>query len=119
VLQTNWSLLQTLLGLSANREWKTDTSVPPAYNLEGVIDLTYAMFKYNTPKTDLEMSITMYPRLPDFDRLRMDIEVSLSQEIVKDFTIFLTLWDNYNDKPPTPDAAINDWGITTSFGYTF
>jgi putative salt-induced outer membrane protein YdiY len=119
LVQTNSSVLESTLGLSVNREWPTDTSTLPSNNIEGVISMGYSVFKYNTPKTDLGATVTAYPRLPDFDRLRLDAEISLSQEIVKDFMLVFTFWDNYDSQPPSEGAANNDFGVTTSFAYTW
>lgn len=119
IVQTNHSLLDSALGLSVNREFPSDPTVPPSNNLEGVLSLGYKLFKYNTPKSDISSLAAAYPRLPKFDRLRVDIELSWSQEIVKDFTIVLTFYDNYNSQPPSELDAKNDWGLTTSIGYKF
>jgi putative salt-induced outer membrane protein YdiY len=119
LVQTQSHVLESTLGLSINREWAIDPMTPPTNNLEGVISLGYNVFKYNTPKTDLSSSVTAFPRLPDFDRWRVDVNVSLTQEIVSDFTIVFTFYDNFNSEPPTEGTAKNDWGFTTSFGYKF
>ena len=119
VVQTNSSMLESILGVSVNREWPTNETTPPANNLEGVVSAAYSVYIYNTPKTDFSSSVGIFPRLPDFDRLRVDIEASWTQEIISNFTFVLTYWDNYNSKPPSEDDAKNDWGITTSVGYKF
>jgi putative salt-induced outer membrane protein YdiY len=119
VVQTNSSVLLTTLGLSINREWPTNVQSLPTNNLEGVITAGYNVYIYNTPKTDLSTSVGVFPRLPDFDRLRVDVEASWTQEIISDFTVVLTFWDNYNSEPPSETDAKNDWGITTSIGYKF
>jgi putative salt-induced outer membrane protein YdiY len=119
VVQTNWSLMESTLGVSVNREWATDKTLPPTDNVEGVVSLGYSIFKYNTPKSNITSSVSLYPRLPDFDRWRLDAELNLTQEIIKDFTVGVTFYDNYNSRPPSEGAAKNDWGLTTSIGYVF
>jgi putative salt-induced outer membrane protein YdiY len=119
LVHTNSSLLESTLGISANREWATDPLTAPTNNIEGVLSTGLSVYKYNTPKTDLSSSAAVYPRLPHFDRWRVDVEVSYTQEIIKDFTLILTFYDNYNSEPPSETASTNDWGFTTSFGYTF
>jgi len=119
VVQTNSSVLEATLGVSVNREWATDAMTLPTNNLEGVLATGYNIYIYNTPKTDLSTNVSVYPRLPDFDRLRVDIDASWSQEVISDFTIVLTFWDNYNSEPPSENDAKNDWGFTTSIGYKF
>ena len=119
VVQSNWSQLESTLGLQVTREWPTDPQSPTTNSLEGVIGASYNIFKYNTPKTDLGTSVTAYPTLPQFDRWRFDFEFNVSQEIVKDFMLVFTLWDNYDSRPPSEGAANNDFGVTTSIAYTF
>lgn len=119
MIQSNWNVFESTLGLQVTREWPTDVVQPPSNNLEGVVALDYSLWKYNTPKTDLVASVSAYPSLPDFDRYRLDSEISLTQEIVSDFMLVFTWWDNYDSQPPSEGAAKNDFGITTSVGYTW
>jgi len=119
LVQTNYHMLESTLGVSVNREWATDPTVPPTDNFEGVLSAGYTVYKYNTPKSDLSSNVTFFPRLPDFDRLRVDIEVSYTQELVSDFTVYVTFYDNFNSQPPTENDAKNDWGFTSGFGYKF
>ena len=120
IVQTNTHVLGSQLGVSVNREWPSDPGTVPTDNLEGVISAGYSAYVYNTPKTDLTSEITFYPRiLPNFDRYRIDADVSWSQEIISDFFVVLTFWDNYNSKPPAEGNEKNDWGIATSIGYKF
>jgi len=118
-LQTNSHVLETTLGLSVNREFPTDPLALPTNNLEGVVALSYNIFKYDTPKTSLSSNMAAYPRLPDFDRIRYDADINLSQEIVSDFTIIFTFYYNFNSEPPSENDSKDDWGFTTSIGYTF
>jgi putative salt-induced outer membrane protein YdiY len=119
LIQSNWTVLESSLGLQVTREWPTDVVQPPSNNLEGVITLAYSLWKYNTPKTDLTASVSAFPSLPDFDRYRLDSEIILTQEIVSDFMLVFTWWDNYDSQPPSEGAAKNDFGVTTSIGYTW
>jgi putative salt-induced outer membrane protein YdiY len=119
VLQTNSHVLKTTLGLSVNREFPTDPLVETINNLEGVLALGYSVFKYDTPKTSLTSNGAVYPRLPDFDRLRFDADINLSQEIIKDFTLVFTFYYNFNSEPPSENDSEKDYGFTTSIGYKF
>jgi hypothetical protein len=119
LIQSNSHLMVSSLGLSVNREWATADSVNAVNNFEGVLSADYSIFKYDTPKTDLGTTVAVYPALPDFDRLRMDFQIQLRQELITDFFLDLTFWDNFDSRPPSEGALKNDYGIVTSFGYTF
>jgi len=119
VLQTNSHVMETTLGLSVNREFPTDPLAETINNLEGVVALGYNIFKYDTPKTSLSSNMAVYPRLPDFDRIRFDADINLSQEIVSDFTMIFTFYYNFNSEPPSENDEEKDWGFTTSIGYKF
>jgi hypothetical protein len=119
MVHSNSHLLVGTLGLSVNREWASSDSVSATNNVEGVLSTDYSIFKYDTPKTDLSTYVGLFPRLPDFDRVRLDLEVRLRQELIKDFFVELTFYDNFDSKPPSEGAQQNDWGIVTSFGYTW
>ena len=118
IIQSNSHLLVSSLGFSLNREWSTSDSVLATNNLEGAVTADYSIFKYDTPKTDLYASVGLFPRLPDFDRLRVDFEFRLRQELVKDFFVELRFYNDYDSKPPSEGALKNSWGIVTSVGYT-
>jgi len=119
LVQTNHHMIDGLLGVSVNREWPTADTLAATNNVEGVVSVSYSVFKYDSPKTSLDSSIIAFPRLPDFDRIRLDLSINLRQELVKDFFWNLNFWDNFNSEPPSETDAKNDWGIVTSFGYSF
>jgi hypothetical protein len=49
----------------------------------------------------------------------LELDISASREIVKDFTIVLSLYDSYDNEPVDPTAPHNDYGLVTSVGWTF
>ncbi len=51
--------------------------------------------------------------------LRLEADVSIKRELVKDFYFSVGAYDSYDNDPITPTAAENDWGLTTSFGWSF
>jgi hypothetical protein len=120
IIQSHSHVVLSSLGLSVNREFPTDPTAVITNNLEGVISLSYTVFKYDTPKTSLTSNATGYPRLlPNTDRMRVDVDAALSQEIIKDFTLVLTFYYNFNSKPPSEEASKDDYGFTTSIGYKY
>ena len=104
-------------GLSGNREWSHNTD--GSYNLEAFIGLEHSIFRYDYPKTDVALDATLYPSLTTSGRVRTEIDLSASREIVSDLTFVLTFYHSYDNKPPDTEAHKKDYGIVTSLGWTF
>jgi len=62
---------------------------------------------------------SVFPNLTNWGRVRSELDVSASREIVKDFTLFLSFYDSFDSDPADPTAAKNDYGLVTSLGWTF
>ena len=40
-------------------------------------------------------------------------------EIVRDFSVGFTIYDSYDNRPPSADASKNDVGLSLTIGWTF
>lgn len=118
LIQSNHNDLMTSLGLSVNREWSVDVS-DDGYNLEAFVSGRHSVFRYDYPKTDVTSEITVYPGLTTWGRVRAELDISASREIVKDFTFVLSFYDSYDNEPPDASSDKNDYGLVTSIGWTF
>jgi hypothetical protein len=118
LVQSNHNDFMTSAGLSVNREWSEDVSGND-YNLEAFVSAQHSVFRYDYPKTDITSAVTVYPGLSTWGRIRSEIDISASREIVKDFTINLSFYDSYDSDPPDPTSTKNDYGLVTSLGWTF
>lgn len=118
LIQSNHNDLMTSLGLSVNREWSVDVS-DDGYNLEAFVSARHSVFRYDYPKTDITSEITVYPGLSTWGRVRAELDISASREIVKDFTFVLSFYDSYDNEPPDASSDKNDYGLVTSIGWTF
>jgi len=115
--QTNHTVFQATGGLTfTHEEYSSGTS---ASNLEGLLATELAFFRLDRPKADLKTSLAVYPSLTDFGRVRLDFNARLAYEILKDFTVSLTLFDSFDSRPPGAGGATNDFGTTLSLGWTF
>jgi Protein of unknown function, DUF481 len=117
VLQTNRSMLSAAGGLVVNRENPVDGD--STMNIEAFLAAMYEFFTYDTPKTDIDMAFALYPSLNVSGRYRTDFSLTLSREIVKDFTAGLTAYDSYDNKPPAGSSSTHDFGISLNIGWTF
>lgn len=117
MIQTNRALLQTSLMLSANREIPFEGETTS--NLELVWDTQLQLFRYDSPKTNLILSLTAYPGLTNWGRVRVTSDVSFRQELIKDFFFDLSGYYTYDSDPPPDAPSQEDYGIVTSLGLTF
>ena len=115
IIQTNKNFLNTLAGLSLNREWFID-SVEARNNLEGLISSNYQIFIYDHPKVSLETALNIFPGLTDFGRVRSNFDVNLDWEIFLDFYWVVSFYFNYDNKP-TGNASQSDYRIESSIKY--
>jgi hypothetical protein len=117
LVQSNHNDLVSAVGLSVNREWSTNSD--GGYNLEAFVYGRHSVFRYDYPKTDITTDITIFPSLTSWGRVRSELDISGSREIVSDFTVVLSFYDSYDSDPVNTTAATNDYGIVMSLGWTF
>jgi len=113
--QTNFSVGS---GVVVTRERYTPAAGVDQHmtNAEGLVGLDFHTFRFRT--TDISSSLTVFPSFSVPGRVRIDLDSGLRIELVKDFFWSLSLYDNFDSKPPV-SARRNDFGINTSFGWKF
>jgi hypothetical protein len=116
-VQTNRSLTGAAVGFLVNRE--NPVSGESTVNVEAFLGASYEFFTYDTPKTSIDVSFVLYPSLNVGGRYRTELGLSLSREIVKDFTVGATAYDSYDSKPPAGSSSTHDVGISLNIGWTF
>jgi len=114
--QNQW--LYTLAGLSINREVKTDQT-EATFNVEGLINAQYQLFKYDHPKANLLTYIYVFPSLSDLGRYRFNYNAQLSWEIFIDFYWDLTFYYEYDNEPQSENSSQSDYRIDTSIKFEF
>jgi len=117
VLQTNRSVLSAAGGLLLNRENPVEGDTTT--NVEAFVATTYEFFTYDTPKTSIDTTFALFPSLNVSGRYRTDFSLTLSREIVKDFTVGVTAYDSYDNKPPGGSSSTHDLGISLTIGWSF
>lgn len=114
--QNQW--LYSLVGLSVNKEAKTDQS-ESIFNVEGLINSQYQFFKYDHPKATFLTYIYLFPSLSNLGRFRFNYNIELSWEMVFDFYWDLTFYFEYDNQPQSESASQSDYNIQTSLKYIF
>lgn len=89
-------------------------------SLEGILGGSWRIFKLNTPKSSLDSELVLYPSLSESGRYRGHADVALRHEIIKDFFIDLSFYYDYDSEAPGEETtSSDDYGVTTSIGYSF
>lgn len=119
LIQSNRNLLYALAGLVMNREWAIDSMNSVSNNLESILSLRFRRFKYDSPKSNISTGLSLFPGLIPWGRYRVEFNLELSQEIVKDFTIGLNGYVSYDSQPISIGASSVDYGANLTIGYTW
>ena len=117
VMQTKKTELYLSGGLVANQEWTVESESETA--LEGLLAAEWNFFKLYTPKSNIKVSLSLFPGITDTDRLRGLFDIALRQEIVADLYWDLSFRLNYDSKPPQGAEAKEVYSVITSVGYSF
>ena len=116
-LQSNRSLWGASAGVLGNQERPVEGE--PSENLEAFLTTGYSFFTYDRPKTTIEASFTLFPSLNVEGRFRTDLKTTVKRELLKDFTVWFTYYDTYDNKPPGGSSSTHDFGVTVSIGWVF
>ena len=103
-------------GLAASTEDLTDDTT--RQSIEGLIRSSFDLYQFNVPITRLSATVSMYPGITESGRFRVNTQVTLRHEILRDFFWDLTFYSNF-DNQPAEGAEREDYGIITSLGATF
>lgn len=118
LIQTNRSTLTLRGGTVFTRERFTGPD-PGRSNAELFAGMEYDLFSFGHPETDITTTLAVFPNLSDWGRLRVDLESRIRHELFKDFFWSISLFDNFDSDPALEAAKRNDFGITTSLGWSF
>jgi hypothetical protein len=117
LVHTNRNVLSGIIGFLVSTEKSQGDSI--IQSVEGVMQLNYRLFKFNDPEIDVTSYFNYFPSITSAGRHRLEYQVKARIELFNDFYFGLTYYDNYDSKPLDPTAEKNDWGITTSIGYSW
>ncbi len=118
LVRSNSSNFSAVLAAAVNRELYLGPE-GEQYNLEAVAGLEFEKFSFDDPEVDFTVSLSVLPSLSESGRVRMEFESRLRRELVEDFFLVLSVYDSYDSDPPVQEVERNDWGLTTSLGWSF
>jgi hypothetical protein len=116
LIQDNRHLLVAYVGLSGTREKYHDKD-DIGYNAEGLLNVQYEAFRYDSPKLDFITSLSVYPNLTTSGRVRTNFTARLSYEIFHDFYITINGRYVYDTKPP--GGRKHDYSVDTGISWRF
>lgn len=120
--QSNASEVEANFGLVVTREQffpeDTASSQGPSTNLEGLLHFGWDAFRFDSPKLDFSTSLTAFPGLSDFGRVRANIELRLKYEVFKDFHVGINFTDNFDSRPPE-GSSNNDYVTSLTIGWSY
>jgi hypothetical protein len=118
LFQSSVAEVSTLVGAVVNQEWVTGNE-SNRQNVEGLLAGSWRVFRFTAPETSLAFSAVLFPSLTESGRYRASVDTSLRREVIENFFVDLSFWYDYDSLPPSDAAAKDDFGITTSLGYSF
>lgn len=117
IIVTNRTELTAIGGFTASNERFTpDSGREKGTNPEALLGLRFSMFRFDS--TEFSSRVLAYPNLSDLGRVRIDFISDIKLDLVGDLYFNVSFWDNYDSRPPAKTAK-NDFGITTSLGWSF
>jgi hypothetical protein len=116
-IQTNRTVLRGAAGLAVNREWSVDGTSEE--EIEALVAGSYSFFTFDYPSTRVDILLTVFHGLGSDAALRLEGNISVKRELVKDLYFSVSAYESYDADPIVETAERNDWGFTTSIGWSF
>jgi len=117
-VQAGYTELTGIAGIVATEEWIVDDPTPKT-SLEAVLGGSWNVFKFIEPKTRLDLGLYVFPSLTESGRVRSTGNLSLTHKFPHDWTLGLTGYLSYDNRPPEPTAEKSDYGVTFNLGWSF
>jgi putative salt-induced outer membrane protein YdiY len=100
----------------ANEHFSTASTQPRDHNVEALLGLQYDSHKFNLG--DFHSQTLLFPGLSDTGRVRVTTNNSLTINLVNNFHVTFSFWDNFDSRPPAT-AKRNELGVSSGIGWSF
>lgn len=119
IFYNKWNRFYAGAGLNITSEEGYDD--PGAqYDLAGLFQLVWRVFKYSQPKVWVNASIDFLPYITNAGRYRVVTVINPKTSILNDnFQIGFDFYFNYDSNPPEGAASTNDYGVNLQLSYSF
>ena len=100
-----------------NREkFNTESGFSHNSNVEGLAGLNYSAFEFDS--TELEATLLVFPSLSDSGRVRMTFDAGVKLDLVGDLYWNASPFWHFDSRPPA-NTPRNDFGLSTTVGWSF
>jgi hypothetical protein len=115
---TNKSTLYVIGGLAYTTEKDAANTTSPVNNngLDGAFAVQFSTFRFDS--TNFNSTVWVYPSLTSEGRVRMTFNQNIYYKFYRDFTIGVSFYDNYDNRPVV-GAPSNNLGASTTIGWSF
>ena len=117
LVDTRHSALQTMAGVYGTKEWAQDSDAVEKAT-EGMLAADFSIFIYDSPKTDIGVKLAAMPSFTVSDRIRWEMDISASRELLKDFYIVLSYFESGDSKPVNGQDSTTDRSVNLQFKWT-
>jgi len=88
-------------------------------NLEALLSSRYRFFRYATPERNFDTSVSIFPSLTDFGRVRVNLRSTFKLEFIEDMFWSMEFYATHDNQPLSGDAEKTDYGIITGLGWSY
>lgn len=107
-----------MAGAAFSRE-KYEDSEDYSSNAELVASIGLETFRFDSPELDLGASFVVLPNLSTKGRYRLQANGKAKIELLHNLYWSLNVYESFDSDPPSEISRRNDFGITTSLGWSF
>jgi hypothetical protein len=102
-----------------NEQFRADEGklLPRKSTGEGLLGFEWRSSRYWG--VELSTRLTAHPNLVQNGRYRVEYDSGAVIPLIAGFTWNVNLFDRYDNKPPRDDLERNDYGMVSTFGFTF
>lgn len=117
ILNKNMQLF-AISGISASQERYSD-GTESDFLIELPAMARFNFYNFHNPNIQINTSQSIYIGITQFGRIRYSGNTDISWELVKNFSITLNLYSNFDSKPPKGSKSNIDFGIVMGTSYKF
>ncbi len=115
--QTNRTNILLLGGAAFSKEKFEDADFVTKSELGA--GLLFDTFRFNTPEVQITAATLMFANIARAGRIRIQAGGQVRLALIKDFFWSFFVYEIFDSDPPSTLARSNDFGLTTSFGWSF
>jgi len=117
-IQSNTAFLWLMASPLVTREVFAGSPEDAKYSLELMLAGDFEAFRFDSPKLDFVAMLYFIPSITTLGRVRVTLDSRLSYELIKDFTVGLSIYNAY-DSQAGAEGAKNDLNTSITIGYMF